>query len=182
MGSKKPGPWKIRYWKIRHLLHWQFLITYIFSVSLKILDHVSFGQVHSKECYFIFAYTFLAFCCCCFSYKKMCFHHFHFFFWCSIEFLQHNINQSETRIGDKKLSVELYVILSCVTSYHDKTRHCIIFSMILEVFFSCYDEVWLWGNSIKYRNFYELIFLWFSENLFLMKCYVFTLLWMNSVL
>ena len=32
----------------------------------------------------------------------------HFFLWWSIKFMQQNINQSETGIGDKKLSVKLY--------------------------------------------------------------------------
>ena len=36
-----------------------------------------------------------------------CFYHFHFLFWWSIKFSQHNINQSETRIGYTKLSAEL---------------------------------------------------------------------------
>ena len=34
------------------------------------------------------------------------------FFWWSIEFPQQNIDQSETAIGDKKLSVGLYVIIT----------------------------------------------------------------------
>ena len=33
---------------------------------------------------------------------------FSFRFWWSIKFPQQNINQSETEIGDKKLSVQLY--------------------------------------------------------------------------
>ena len=39
---------------------------------------------------------------------NLCYYHFHFFFWWSIEFPQQNINQSETEIGNKKLSVEPY--------------------------------------------------------------------------
>ena len=39
-----------------------------------------------------------------------CFYHFNFLFWWSIEFPQQNISQSETGIGDRKLSVELCVI------------------------------------------------------------------------
>ena len=38
----------------------------------------------------------------------MYFYHFHFFFWWSIKFLQQNINQSEAKTDDTKLSVELY--------------------------------------------------------------------------
>ena len=61
-----------------HLLsvfHWQFLITYTFSVSLKfgacyITDQ--WGQVQSKECYFMCTYIFLAFFCCVFI-KKLVF-------------------------------------------------------------------------------------------------------------
>ena len=40
-----------------------------------------------------------------FFHPNMC---FYFIFWWSIKFLQQNINQSESRIGEKKLSVELY--------------------------------------------------------------------------
>ena len=43
------------------------------------------------------------------SIKKWFFNHFDILFWISIKFPQQNINQSETEIGDKKLSVELYV-------------------------------------------------------------------------
>ena len=45
---------------------------------------------------------------CCFLFKYLRFYHFHFFFWQSIKFEQQNINQSETGIDDKKLSMELY--------------------------------------------------------------------------
>ena len=50
-----------------HLLsvfHWQFLITYTFSVSLEFracLHHRSVRWIHSKECYILFTYNFLAF-------------------------------------------------------------------------------------------------------------------------
>ena len=49
----------------------------------------------------LFMYTFSTFFC--FSLTKMCFSLFHF------SLLQKNMNQSKTRIGDQKLSVELYV-------------------------------------------------------------------------
>ena len=71
------------------------------------LHHSSVGQVHVEECYIMFTYTFLAFFIC-FSSKQLRFYHFHFFFWYSIKFPQQNINQSETGIGDKKLSLELH--------------------------------------------------------------------------
>ena len=35
---------------------------------------------HSKEYCILFTYTFLAFFCC-FSWKNLCFYHFHFLFW-----------------------------------------------------------------------------------------------------
>ena len=60
------------------------------------------GQVQSKECYFMLKYSFLAFVLGVAVFlQKMGFYHFRF----------HNkifINQSETEIADKKLSVELY--------------------------------------------------------------------------
>ena len=118
------------------VFHWQFLFTYMLhhgsvgsmlhrgsvgsmlhhgSVGSMLhhgsvgsmLHHGSVGQVHSKKCYFMFAYTFET-VFCCFSSKNLCFYHFHFFFWWSIKFPQQNINQSETGTDDKKLSVELY--------------------------------------------------------------------------
>ena len=39
----------------------------------------------------------------------MCFYHFHFHFHFKYQIPQQNINPLETGIGDKKLSVELYV-------------------------------------------------------------------------
>ena len=47
---------------------------------------------------------------CCFLSKNLYFYHFHLFVWWSIECPQQNINQLKTGIGDKKLSVEHYVI------------------------------------------------------------------------
>ena len=44
-------------------------------------------------------------------------------FWWSIEFLQYNTNQSETGIGDKKLSVELYVIFVIYLCIHENRPH-----------------------------------------------------------
>ena len=47
----------------------------------------------------------------CFSSSNLFFYHFHFFFffWQNIKFPQQNFNQSENRIANKKLSVELVV-------------------------------------------------------------------------
>ena len=93
------------------LFHWQFLITYTFSVSLKFRVCYIIGQLGKftvKNAIYIY------FLCifCCFLSKNMCFYHFHFFFCWSIELPQKNSHRSETGIGDKKLSVELYVTLA----------------------------------------------------------------------
>ena len=66
------------------------------------LHHGPVGRVHIKECYFIFICTFLFFFFLLFFIKKKC-------FWWIIEFPQQNIKQSETGIGDNKVSLELYV-------------------------------------------------------------------------
>ena len=63
------------------VFHWPFLITYIFSVSLKFEARYitgQWGRVQSKERYFIFTYTFGIFLL--FFIKKLCFYHVHFFF------------------------------------------------------------------------------------------------------
>ena len=49
----------------------------------------SLGRAHSKEFYFIFTYTFLAFCCC--SLLKVCFYNFHFLFF----FMKYRISATE---------------------------------------------------------------------------------------
>ena len=86
-----------------HNLHREFLETYRnsrFSV-------VYFDACLSKDCYFIFPFAFLVFFLL--FIKIFVFYYFHFFSWWSIKFPQQNINQLETIIFDKKLSVELYV-------------------------------------------------------------------------
>ena len=72
---------------IRSVFHWNFLITYIFSVSLKFQACYITVQCSefTKECYLTFTFTFWVFFCC-FSSKNLCFYHFYFFFWCNIEF------------------------------------------------------------------------------------------------
>ena len=75
------------------------------SKVLNMLHHGSMGRDHSKDknaTLYIYTYTFLAFFCC-FSSKNS-----FSFFQRSVKFPEQNINQSETRIGDKKLSMELY--------------------------------------------------------------------------
>ena len=83
------------FFQLKSVFHWQFLITSIFSVSLKFRVCYIKGQwgaffvvFHHKICVFIIFVSFL---------------------WQSIEFPQKNINQSETGIYDKKLSVKLFV-------------------------------------------------------------------------
>ena len=69
--------------------------------------HRSGVFIVNLEDIYIFTYSFLAFFVV--FHQKMCFYHFHFYFWWSTKFLPNNINQSETGIGDKKLAVELHV-------------------------------------------------------------------------
>ena len=66
------------------------------------------GRVHGKGCYIIFTYIFLAFFAV--FHEKICVFiiFISFFGKVYIEFPQQNINQSETWIGDQKLSLELY--------------------------------------------------------------------------
>ena len=93
--SLQPSGWACR------VSHWQFLITYTFSVSLKFLACYITGQwgelivKNATLCLHILSWhnyvVFMIF----------------IFLW-SIEFAWQNINQSETRTGDMKSSVELY--------------------------------------------------------------------------
>ena len=90
-------------------LRLQFLTTYILSASLKFKacyitsQWGRFRVKNANTCLHILSWHFLLF----FS-TNLCFLHFHFFLWWSIKFPQQNINQSETGIGGRKLSVELY--------------------------------------------------------------------------
>ena len=115
----------------KNVFHWRFLITYIFSSYLRIAA--------SRACYIpgqwsdltiknttLLIFTFLAFFYLFFIKKIfIIFHVFiifvlfylFLFFWWSIEFPQQNINQSETRIGDMKFSVELYVKIKVCVRY-----------------------------------------------------------------
>ena len=72
---------KVFHNKLLSVFHWQFLITFIFSVSLKFRACYITGQrrqVQSKECYFMHTYTFVEFFC--FSSKKIWFLSFSFLF------------------------------------------------------------------------------------------------------
>ena len=71
------------------------------------LYHRSVRRVQSKQCSSLFTDTFFGIFL--FLFIKKLVYHFTFFFLASIKFPQQNINQSETGIGDMKLSVELYV-------------------------------------------------------------------------
>ena len=108
------------------VLRWQFLITYIFSVSLKFQACYFMGQwgeftVKNTTLYLNILSLHFFFV---FHQKKLCFYRFHFFFWWNTKFLQQNINQPETGIGDKKLPVELYVCLKfkCVNHSGDLSK------------------------------------------------------------
>ena len=108
------------------VFRWQFLITYIFSVSLKFQACYFMGQwgeftVKNTTLYLNILSLHFFFV---FHQKKLCFYRFHFFFWWNTKFLQQNINQAETGIGDKKLPVELYVCLKfkCVNHSGDLSK------------------------------------------------------------
>ena len=104
------------------VFHWQFLISDIFSTSLKF--EACYISDSNKQTYFIknatlwrlknatvlMFHAFLTFFVCLFFFAV--FHHkicvfiiLISFFWWIIKFPQQNINQSEIRVGDKKLSV-----------------------------------------------------------------------------
>ena len=75
------------------------------------LYHGSIGASLRQRCNFTFSSSLSAFCCCCccFSSQNLCFYYFQFFFRRSIKFPLQNINQSETEIRGRKMSVEMYV-------------------------------------------------------------------------
>ena len=79
------------------------------STNCSMFSHWSVGRIESKKiATFCLHNLFLTFFC--FPWKGISFYHFHFVFWWSIKLLQQNINQSEARIGDKKLSVGPYIL------------------------------------------------------------------------
>ena len=101
------------------MFHWQFLIIYIFSASLKFRacfitsqQGEFIGKITASYFHKILWRFFV------FYQKMFVFIYFISFFWWSIAFPQQNINQSETGIGDKILSVQLYVtgIITNLTS------------------------------------------------------------------
>ena len=77
--------------------------------------------------------------------KKICLYYFNFFFWWSIKFRQRDVNQPETRIGDKKLSVELYVRNNVPNQDQGEW---------LQFYAFCYDQVYrrdsVWGAFNDY--------------------------------
>ena len=92
------------------VFRWQFLITYVFSVLLKfgtchIMSQCGEFRVKNTTLWLLvlFWHFFVVF-----YQKNYVFIVFFSSFWWSIKFPQQNINQSETRNGDKKLSVKLY--------------------------------------------------------------------------
>ena len=89
---------------IKSVFHWQYLISYIFSVFLQFgagYIMVQWGEFRILLDVFIYFFgIFMLF-------FIINFLSFRFFFWWRIRFLQHSINQSEKGIGEKKLSVEM---------------------------------------------------------------------------
>ena len=88
--------------------HLYFLhISNVWSMS----HHGSVGQVQSKECYFMFKYSFLAFVLVAVVFhQKIGVFLFPFLFFDEVPHFHNRIfiSQSETGIVDKNLSVELY--------------------------------------------------------------------------
>ena len=70
------------------------------------LHHGLVGQVENKECNFMFTDIFVTFFFVVF-YKIICVFIIFIYFY-KYQFPRQNINQSETRTDDKKLSVELH--------------------------------------------------------------------------
>ena len=65
-----------------------------------------------------------------------------------MKFPQQNINQSETGIVDKKLSVELYVMVENISKSNKWKRVAVVFSTLLA---STLKAMWSsTGNSEKY--------------------------------
>lgn len=89
---------------IKSVFHWQYLISYIFSVFLQFgagYIMVQWGEFRILLDVFIYFFgIFMLF-------FIINFLSFRFFFWWRIRFLPHSINQSEKGIGEKKLSVEM---------------------------------------------------------------------------
>ena len=82
------------------MFHWQFLITYVSSVSLKFQTCYITGQWGEFTVKIMLLYTHIhirSWHFFLFFIKYLHFYHFHFFFWRSMKFLQQNINHlSET--------------------------------------------------------------------------------------
>ena len=99
--------------------------------------------VHSKECYFLSTYNFLAYNFISTKFLQKFFQQI--FFWWSIEFPQQNISQSETRTGDKKLSVELYIVTLFVAHGNIPQRCSIQFSYVgvYCIFVKFNNEIWI---------------------------------------
>ena len=99
---------------------------------------IVFVQIYCKER--ILPYVYMYFLCIFlyFSLKNLCFYHFHFFCWWSIKFLEQDINQTETGIGDKKFSVEMYTnirayLLRFDTMLDPEDEKCMLFEKKLHI-------------------------------------------------
>ena len=103
--------WGSLYFSVKVYLSDKTMPLLYFSVSLKFgACYITgqWGEFRVKNATLCFHLLFWDFPCC-FSPYNLGLYHFHFFLWWSIKFPQHNINQSETGIGNLKLPVELYV-------------------------------------------------------------------------
>ena len=74
----------------------------------------------------------------------MYFYHFHFFFPLDIKFPQQNISQSKARIGDHKLSVELYVKAFANKNIFLQTKENEIFNLLQATFGFCFYDFTLY--------------------------------------
>ena len=111
------------------MFHWQFLITYISSVPLKVWACYIMGQwrwITAKNT--ILYLTILSWHFLSLFIKKIVFLFFSFLFWQSIEFPQQNIEQSKTWIGDLILSAQLYIKYHYEASFYHVVRAVINFS------------------------------------------------------
>ena len=124
---------------IRSVTYWKFLISYIFSISVKFgTGHRSVGRVQNNECYFKFSYIFFDIL---FLFFIMEFVHLSFsFLFCSmIKFPLQIMNQSEADIGVQKLSLQLYIRNQFTGFYMRATLA--FHGFMIWVSIACYDKI-----------------------------------------
>ena len=77
-----------------------------------------------------------------------CFYHFNFFFWWSIK-----INHSETGIGSKKLSVELYGDINLLLPLQSKCYFLNIMSKIIHIFACTFENHLIMNKWLQYGTY-----------------------------